>query len=149
MTDDQKSKVAKLRAAIAASGPAKGGAPREVRTAALVLKEELRQVGTAARVLAAALGVHEATLCRWQQEAGGTERLPPMSTPRSRGRGTSFRVVQVTDSKPSLVASMSAPALAPASVPTAPCLRVAHTPSGLVIDGLDVESLAALLRRMS
>ena len=28
-------------------------------------------------------------------------------------------------------------------------LRVAHAPSGLVIDGLDVETLAALLRRMS
>ena len=28
-------------------------------------------------------------------------------------------------------------------------LRVAHAPSGLVIDGLDVESLAALLQRMS
>ena len=28
-------------------------------------------------------------------------------------------------------------------------LRVAHAPSGLVVDGLDVETLAALLRRMS
>ena len=28
-------------------------------------------------------------------------------------------------------------------------LRVAHAPSGLVIDGLDVETLAALLRRMA
>jgi len=38
------------------------------------------------------------------------------------------------------------------SAVTAPAprsLRVAHAPSGLVIDGLDVESLAALLRRMS
>jgi hypothetical protein len=32
---------------------------------------------------------------------------------------------------------------------TVSSLRVAHAPSGLVIDGLDVESLAALLRRMS
>jgi hypothetical protein len=28
-------------------------------------------------------------------------------------------------------------------------LRVAHAPSGLVVDGLDVETLAVLLRRMS
>ena len=28
-------------------------------------------------------------------------------------------------------------------------LRVAHAPSGLVVDGLDVETLATLLRRMS
>jgi hypothetical protein len=35
------------------------------------------------------------------------------------------------------------------SGPAAPALRMAHAPSGLVIDGLDVESLAALLRRLS
>jgi len=28
-------------------------------------------------------------------------------------------------------------------------LRVAHPPSGLVVEGLDVETLTALLRRMS
>ena len=73
MTDEQRSRVAALKSAITASGPASGGAPHEVRAAALVLKEELRQVGTTARELAKGLGIHETTLCRWQQE-GDTRR---------------------------------------------------------------------------
>jgi hypothetical protein len=35
------------------------------------------------------------------------------------------------------------------TTPMARSLRVAHAPSGLVIDGLDVEMLAELLGRMS
>jgi len=138
MTDIQKSKVAELRAAIAAS--ALGGAPRAVRAAALVLKEELYQVGTTARELAEALGIHETTLCRWQRD-GGSGCGPMASPKRSQGRGASFRMVQVAETRPAPVAPV--PAL------TARSLRVAHAPSGLVIDGLDVETLAALLRRMS
>lgn len=64
MTDEQKSKVAELKAAIAASAPTSGGAPREVRRAVVGLKRELRREGTTARELAAALGLHETTLCR-------------------------------------------------------------------------------------
>ena len=52
MTDEQKSKVAALKSAITASGPASAGAPAEVRAAVLALKEELRQAGTTARELA-------------------------------------------------------------------------------------------------
>ena len=51
MTDEQKSRVAELKAAIAGSDRAAGGAPREIRAAVLVLKEELRRAGTTARVL--------------------------------------------------------------------------------------------------
>lgn len=141
MTEDQKSRVAELRSAIAASAPTTG-APREVRVAALELKEELRQVGITARVLAKALGIHETTLCRWQQE-GGSGRVPAMSV--KRGRGATFRMVHVT-------APDARPARGAAAAETAPSsrgLRVAHAPSGLVIDGLDVETLAALLQRMS
>jgi hypothetical protein len=65
MTDEQRSKVAELKAAIAASTPTAGGAPQEVRSAAVAPKRELRREGTTARVLAAALGIHETTLCRW------------------------------------------------------------------------------------
>jgi hypothetical protein len=146
MTDEQKSKVAALKSVIAASAPASGGAPREVRAAALVLKEELRQVGTTARELAKGLGIHETTLCRWQQE-GDTGRGPAVSAKVAKGgRGggsAGFRVVHVRapDTRVTAVASVAAPP--PRS------LRVAHAPSGLVIDGLDVEGLAALLRRMS
>jgi hypothetical protein len=35
------------------------------------------------------------------------------------------------------------------SSPASRGLRVAHAPSGIVVDGLDVETLAALLRRLS
>jgi hypothetical protein len=49
--------------------------------------------------------------------------------------------VQVT--KPEKVA------VVPAAVSMPRGLRVAHAPSGLVVDGLDVETLAALLRRMA
>jgi hypothetical protein len=142
MTDEQKLKVAKLKAAIAASARATGGAPQVVRAGALELKKELREVGTTARVLAAALGIHETTLCRWQQD-GGLDREATVLAPRSRGRGASFRMVQVADTPSARVASPSVP------TPTARSLRVAHAPSGLVIDGLDIETLAALLRRMS
>jgi hypothetical protein len=141
MTEGQKSKVAELRSAIAASAPTTG-APREVRAAALVLKEELRQTGITARVLAKALGIHETTLCRWQQD-GHSGREP--AVPTKRGRGASFRVVHVTapGATPARVASVAVTA------PSSRGLRVAHAPSGLVIDGLDVETLAALLQRMS
>jgi hypothetical protein len=140
MTDDQRSKVAELKAAIAASAPAAGGAPQEVRAAALVLRDELRQVGTTARVLARALGIHETTLCRWQH-AAVPARKPSVSAKGARGGGAGFRMVQVAG-------AMLAHAPSP-SGRTAGSLRVAHAPSGLVIDGLDVEALAALLRRMS
>jgi hypothetical protein len=141
MTEGQKSRVAELRSAIAASTPTTG-APREVRVAALVLKEELRRAGITARVLAKALGIHETTLCRWQQEGGSGRGL---AMPAGRGRGARFREVHVTaaDARPVRVATVAVTA------PSSRGLRVAHAPSGLVIDGLDVETLAELLRRMS
>src|SRR4051794_34630285 len=98
MTEEQKSKVAVLKSAIAASGPASGGAPHEVRAAALVLKEELRQVGTTARELAKGLGIHETTLCRWQQECdpGRGPAVSAKASKRGRGGGSAgFRVVHV------------------------------------------------------
>ena len=98
MTDDQKSKVAELKAAIAASAPATGGAPQEVRAAALVLRDELRQEGTTARVLARALGIHETTLCRWQHVVVPA-RKPSVSAKRDQGRGAGFRMVQVAGAK--------------------------------------------------
>ena len=140
MTDDQKSQVAGLKAAIAASSQGTGGAPQEVRAAVLALKEELRREGLTARVLTEALGIHKTTLSRWQHD-GGSSRGPAVSGKPSRERGAGFRMVQVADTKPARAASVPAPA--------ARSLRVAHAPSGLVIDGLDVETLAALLRRMS
>jgi len=141
MTDEQKSKVAELKAAIAASSPTTGGAPREVRVAALALKKDLHRGGTTARVLAAALGIHESTLCRWEHDGAGGGGVA-VRAKRGRSRGASFRMVQV-------MAPGVQSARVTSAAESARGLRVAHAPSGLVVDGLDVETLAALLRRMS
>jgi hypothetical protein len=144
MTDEQRSKVAELKAAIAASTPTAGGAPQEVRAAALALKRELRRGGTTARVLAAALGIHETTLCRWEHDRGAS-RGPEVRAKCGDGRGASFREVRVAapEATPAQVVSRAV------TTSRGPSLRVAHAPSGLVIDGLDVETLTELLRRMS
>jgi len=144
MTDDQKSKVAELKALIAATATTREGAPAKVRATALELKRELRQAGVTARALAAAIGVHETTLCRWEKDPVMT-REPAAAKKTHRG-SAGFRVVQMAASP-----SMTAPSLSAAQAGATPArgLRVAHAPSGLVIDGLDIETLAALLRRMS
>jgi hypothetical protein len=145
MKDEQRSRVAELRTAIAGSDRAAGGASREIRAAALVLKQELRRAGTTARVLAGALGIHETTLCRWEREGGAdaagaarrsSKRSPPVANKPS--REASFRMVRVAAPEEKSTAS-----------PTSRGLRAAHAPSGIVIEGLDVDTLAALLRRLS
>jgi hypothetical protein len=157
MTDEQKSRVVELRSAIASVTTA-DGAPREVRVAAVSLKRELRLTGTTARELAGALSVHESTLCRWEREVGGggvvtargevraDGRRRVRAAPKSRGHGARFRMVAVTTA----TTPPTTPRDAVPSMTLAPRgLRVAHAPSGLVVEGLDVETLAALLRRMS
>jgi hypothetical protein len=146
MTEEQRSRVAELKTVIAGSDRAAGGAPPEVRAAVLVLKQELRRAGTTARVLAGALGIHETTLSRWAREGGadaaGAERRSAKrstSGARRRGRGAGFRLVQV--------AAQDKSTTVPSATPRG--LRAAHAPSGMVIDGLDVDTLAALLRRLS
>jgi DNA-binding transcriptional regulator YiaG len=146
MTGEQKSKVAVLKAEIAATAGA--GTPLTVRTAVVALKQELRREGVTARALAKAVGVHESTLCGWEQQRG-TLRDPAVAR-RARKRGAGFRVVQIaeaTATSMSALSSSSSPERA--STPLGRGLRVAHAPSGLVVDGLDVEMLAALLERMS
>jgi hypothetical protein len=144
MTDEQRSKVAGLKAAIAASTRTTGGAPREVRRAALALKRELRREGTTARELAAALGLHETTLCRWEHDRGASGGREERAS-RGRGQSASFREVHVAAPE----ATPAKAVCAEVTRPMARSLRVAHAPSGLVIDGLDVETLAELLGRMS
>jgi hypothetical protein len=146
MTQEQTSKVVELKAQIAATATRPTGAPEEVREAVVVLKKELRCAGTTARELAAALGLHETTLCRWERERGRMPRKPARAqVQRSTGAGaSSFRAVQLTALDTSSPASQSRASETPSRG-----LRVAHAPSGLVVDGLDVETLAALLRRMS
>jgi hypothetical protein len=154
MTDEQKSRVAELKSAITAATTA-DGAPRWVRVAAVSLKGELRRTGTTARALAGALGVHESTLCRWEREVGGGSVVTARgevrgggkrrlrAAPKSRGDAARFRMVELTTATAPPRAAVPSATFAPRG------LRVAHAPSGLVVDGLDVETLAALLRRMS
>lgn len=144
MTDDQKSKVAELKALIAATATTSEGAPAKVRATALELKRELRRAGITARALAAAIGVHETTLCRWEKARVMTRDRPAAKTPHRGSAG--FRVVQMAMSPSTTAPSLSA---APAGVTRAHGLRVTHAPSGLVLDGLDLDTLAALLRSMS
>lgn len=146
MTDEQKSKVAELKTAIEATVTTREGAPKEVRAATVALKRELQRAGMAARVLAAALGVHESTLCRWERETSAAGEAAPRSR-RARQRAASFRMVRVK--APTAMAQGAVTSAAAPAPSSAPVLRVAHAPSGLVVDGLDVETLAALLRRMS
>jgi DNA-binding transcriptional regulator YiaG len=146
MTGEQKSKVAELKAEIAAAVGA--GTPLEVRTAVVALKQELRREGVTARVLASAVGIHESTLCGWERQKG-TPRKPAVARP-ARKRGAGFRVVQIAEAtSTSMSAPLSSSLSVRASIPSAHGLRVVHARSGLVVDGLDVEMLAALLKRMT
>lgn len=147
MTDEQRAKVAELKAAVAASAPTSGGAPREVRRAVVELKRELRREGTTARELAAVLGLHETTLCRWEHDPGASVGPKVQAKPTQRVRGPSARFRQVQVAAPGTpAAKLVAGAV---TTPVGRSLRVTHAPSGLVIDGLDVETLAQLLGRLS
>jgi len=109
------------------------------RAAVVELKKEVQRTGATARELAAALGVHESTLCRWEREVRAPRGRGRPTQESSSGGGSGFRMVRVAPAETGAVTAQ------PASFG----LRVAHAPSGLVIDGLDVETLAALLRRLS
>jgi hypothetical protein len=147
MTDEQTSKVLELKARIAATAAKPTGTPKEVRVEVVALKKDLRRHGTTARELAAGLEIHETTLCRWERESRTTERKSTgtKSQRASRAHASRFRVVQLAAAEMTPARSASSQASAAPSRG----LRVAHAPSGLVVDGLDVETLAALLRRMS
>jgi DNA-binding XRE family transcriptional regulator len=109
-----------------------------VREEVVGLKQEVQRGGTTARELAKVLGLHESTLCRWERE------VRMLDGRKTRGQAASrFRMVKVAAPE-----ARSAGRVA-GLISSDGGLRVAHAPSGLVIDGLDVESLAALLQRMS
>ena len=144
MTDDQKSKLDALKAVIAATAKTPAGTPVKVRATALELKRELRRAGIRARALAAAIGVHETTLCRCEKDPVMTRDRPAAKKTHRRSAG--FRVVQMAVSPSPIVPSLSA---AQTGATPARGLRVAHRPSGLVIDGLDIETLAALRDRLA
>lgn len=137
MTEHQKSKASELRAVVAATVDGAAGTPQEAREGAVVLARDVVASGGTAHELAVALGVHPTTLSRWKRESATRRAVAP----RARRASTpSFREVRV---EPSSSEARRSAAPAPRA------LRVAHAPSGLVIDGLDVETLAALLRSLT
>lgn len=143
ITEATRSKIAELRAMIAATASTATGTARGTRSAAVELKRRAGDEGMTAPALARALGVHVRTLYRWEWEVrgegrGGRKRSLRQSAPEG------FRAVQVVGS---LALSSEGPS-APVKVAHA-SLRVAHAGSGLIIEGLDVESLATLMRRLS
>jgi len=151
MTGEQKSRAAALKAQIAATAGA--GTPVKIREAAVALKQELRRDGITARALAASVGVHESTLCGWEQALATTTREPVVVTgarvvKKTRSRGAGFRRVEIAAAAATNTSAVAS-SLFQAPIPVMRGLRVAHGPSGLVIDGLDVETLAVLLTRMS
>ncbi len=147
MTDEQRRRVEVLKARIPTDDGRRSGAGAEVREAVLSLKRELRSGGVTARELASVLGVHETTLSRWERESppvARRSRRAPSGKGQPAKTAAPFRMVQLADVRSGAARSAASP-----STLGSRGLRVAHAPSGLIIEGLDVETLAALLRRMS
>ena len=128
MTEQQRARAAVLKSAVAAAAGTPAGTPVPARDAAIELARDVVASGGTAQELAAMIGVHPSTLSGWKRDAA--VRRAPTSR---------FREVRVESAAP----------LARSVTPAARTLRVAHAPSGLVIDGLDVETLAALLRSLA
>lgn len=138
-TKNRETTVSSLRESIAEAA-ARGGAqgvPHDLRRQVVEFTAAERRAGRTARSTATALGVHESTLCRWTRESGARER--GAASPR---KGDAFRAVRVATTPAR--AAIATAALSPVAT-----LRVAHAPSGLVIDGLDVDALGRLLRSLS
>jgi IS30 family transposase len=108
------------------SGGRRSGVPVDARRQiCAIVRAEAASGGRTARAIADELGVHPTTISRWLREDGAPQRR----------RGRAFRAVRV-------VAERAAPTAPPSA------LRAAHPASGLVIEGLDVATLAALLRSL-
>lgn len=132
LTEELRLKVVELKAEVGT---------RAGRAAVVELKRDVRAGGGTARELARELGVHESTLCRWEREvraARGRKVREASSQGESR-----FRLVKVAASKTESATGT------PTAGPEGGGLRVAHAPSGMLIEGLDLDGLVALLQRMS
>lgn len=118
-------------------GRRRGRVPDALRRRIVEFALEGRAGGRLAADVARAMGIHEVTLSQW---TAALHRGAP-----SRG---GFRQVRVI--------AESAVRVSPASVVRShagasepPRLRVAHASTGIVIDGLDVDGVVALLRKLS
>lgn len=117
-----------LRRALAAAREGGHGAPDDLRRRVVDFVREQQGKGRSAKAVYDGLGVHQTTFSRWSRA------LPPRRTPKT-DVTSKFRAVRVT-----------LPAAPPAPVTT---LRVSHPASGLVLEGVDVETLVTLLARLS
>ena len=151
MTEQQKVRAATLKSTIAATVATSTGTPLEVREAAVELARDMVASGSTACELATVLGVHPTTLSRWKREMRPARVQAPRPVPDG-AAAPRFREVRVEASTPRPRASTPPrprPSASPLVAASSRALRVAHAPSGLVIDGLDVETLAALVRSLS
>lgn len=130
--EKRESVVAEIRRAIAEGVSRPEGVAPEVRRRALDIVRSERAEGRTAASTARLLGVHVTTLSRWARAAVRGSRAQ-----RGIGSTPKFREVQVTE----------APVVMPPPVRSG--LRIVHSRSGLVVDGLDVDTVAALLGRLS
>lgn len=96
--------------------------PKSLRTRALAYTRARQTEGASIHKIAAEIGLAPHTLHNWLS--------PPSSTAAS--ASAPFQRVELLPSRPQ----------------PAPTLRI-HGPCGLVIDGLDLDTLADLLRRLS
>lgn len=103
-----------------------GGVPMETRARAIALMRVGLETKTlSVRELARELGVHEMTIYRWSRDV---EAKPPPSESKKRSKRAAFQEVRVV-AEPSSI-------------------RAAHPASGLVLDAVDVRTMAALLREL-
>jgi len=119
---DEAANLFRERVAAMRAGRRRCSYPEELRAEALSYVEAARSRGVSFVHAAAALGVDRSNLRTWG----------------ARRRGAALRVVRVVDA----VDAATAPIFIKANI-------VVHGPSGMRIEGLDVTSLATLMRSLS
>jgi len=120
-----KQRMKKFRRAVQAQMPSRGRGrrfPVELRSQAVTITEDAVRVGWGEAQVAKELGVNAVTLKRWIERAQEEERFPPALQP--------VAVVEAAAERRQ------------ASV-------VVHGPSSLRVEGLDLDDLAALWRKLS
>jgi len=120
-----KQRMKKFRKAARAQMPSRGRGrrfPAELRSQAVAITEEAARAGWDEAQVAQELGVNAVTLKRWLERAQEEERFPPTLQP-----------VAVVE---------------PASEET-PARVVVHGPSSIRVEGLDLDDVVMLWRKLS
>lgn len=109
-----------LRRLIAASRSPAGRVPAEVRVEVISAVERADAMGMTRGAIAEALGIEEAALARW------------------RWRTRASKLVAVRVSTPT-----------PMTAPPAPTTLTVHGPAGVRVEGLSLDDVAGLLKRLA